>query len=157
MSLTAVSWHGVLLAEVARLAPAGRIGSTTGAVLAFGLGMQSSLDAVVLVYFVACGISRLARYNATAAALSDDSGKVRYFEGTPIPSSLALVLVLIHGYGDADGGALPGMAADAIDSTTLRSIAGLGVLGCLLAAAGHGILERLRSASAQISDDHQQP
>ena len=35
-SATAVSWHGVLLAEVARLAPAGRIGATTGAVLAFG-------------------------------------------------------------------------------------------------------------------------
>jgi fucose permease len=33
---TAVSWHGVLLAEVARLSPPGRIGSTTGAVLAFG-------------------------------------------------------------------------------------------------------------------------
>lgn len=36
LSLTVVSWHGVLLAEVARLSPAGRIGSTTGAVLAFG-------------------------------------------------------------------------------------------------------------------------
>ncbi len=36
MSMTAISWHGVLLAEVARLAPAGRIGATTGAVLAFG-------------------------------------------------------------------------------------------------------------------------
>ena len=36
MSVTAVSWHGVLLAEVARLSPAGRIGATTGAVLAFG-------------------------------------------------------------------------------------------------------------------------
>jgi nitrate/nitrite transporter NarK len=36
LSATAVSWHGVLLAEVARLAPAGRIGATTGAVLAFG-------------------------------------------------------------------------------------------------------------------------
>lgn len=35
-SATAVSWHGVLLAEVARLAPVGRIGPTTGAVLAFG-------------------------------------------------------------------------------------------------------------------------
>lgn len=35
-SATAVSWHGVLLAEVARLSPPGRIGSTTGAVLAFG-------------------------------------------------------------------------------------------------------------------------
>lgn len=36
MSLTALSWHGVLLAEVARLAPAGKIGATTGAVLCFG-------------------------------------------------------------------------------------------------------------------------
>jgi fucose permease len=35
-SATAVSWHGVLLAEVARLSPSGRIGSTTGVVLAFG-------------------------------------------------------------------------------------------------------------------------
>jgi len=36
LSATAVSWHGVLLAEVARLSPSGRIGATTGAVLAFG-------------------------------------------------------------------------------------------------------------------------
>ena len=36
LSVTAVSWHGVLLAEVARLSPPGRIGATTGAVLAFG-------------------------------------------------------------------------------------------------------------------------
>jgi nitrate/nitrite transporter NarK len=35
-SVTAVSWHGVLLAEVARLSLPGRIGATTGAVLAFG-------------------------------------------------------------------------------------------------------------------------
>ena len=33
---TAVSWHGVLLAEVARLAPRDRISNTTGGVLAFG-------------------------------------------------------------------------------------------------------------------------
>jgi nitrate/nitrite transporter NarK len=36
LSVTAVSWHGVLLAEVAQLSPPGRIGATTGAVLAFG-------------------------------------------------------------------------------------------------------------------------
>ncbi|MDP3243014.1 MAG: hypothetical protein Q8M69_21530, partial [Reyranella sp.] len=36
LSITGVSWHGVLLAEVARLSPVGRIGATTGAVLAFG-------------------------------------------------------------------------------------------------------------------------
>jgi CDP-diacylglycerol--serine O-phosphatidyltransferase len=64
------------------------------AVLAFGMGMRGMWDCAVLVYFVGCGISRLARYNATASQLSDDSGKVKYFEGTPIPSSLLLVGVL---------------------------------------------------------------
>ena len=48
----------------------------------------------ILLYFVGCGISRLARFNATSDALSDESGKVKYFEGTPIPTSVALVLVL---------------------------------------------------------------
>ena len=78
------------------------------AALAYAVGMRGGLDAVVLVYFVCCGISRLARYNATAAALSDESGKVRYFEGTPIPTSLALVLVLaILAYRARIGPALP--------------------------------------------------
>jgi CDP-diacylglycerol--serine O-phosphatidyltransferase len=49
---------------------------------------------VILGFFVACGVSRLARYNVTADALSDGTGKVKYFEGTPIPTSFALVLVL---------------------------------------------------------------
>ena len=48
----------------------------------------------MLSYFVCCGVSRLARYNVTAEAMSADSGKVTYFEGTPIPTSLALVIVL---------------------------------------------------------------
>jgi CDP-diacylglycerol--serine O-phosphatidyltransferase len=64
------------------------------AALAFALGMRGGWDVLVLCYFVACGISRLARYNVTAAALSDDSGKVRYYEGTPIPTSLGLVALL---------------------------------------------------------------
>jgi len=34
-SATAISWHGVLLAEVARLAPAGQAGGVTGGVLSF--------------------------------------------------------------------------------------------------------------------------
>ncbi|MDD9943741.1 MAG: CDP-alcohol phosphatidyltransferase family protein [Myxococcales bacterium] len=62
------------------------------AVLAYGIGMRTQLDALALVYFVLCGLSRLARYNATADAMSDESGKVKYFEGTPIPTSLVLVL-----------------------------------------------------------------
>ena len=64
------------------------------ATLAFGLGMRGILDGIILVYFVACGISRLARYNVTAGDLSDAEGKVKYFEGTPIPSSLILVAIL---------------------------------------------------------------
>jgi CDP-diacylglycerol---serine O-phosphatidyltransferase len=64
------------------------------AALAFAVGMRGVLDVVVLLYFVACGISRLARFNVTSAQLSDETGKVKYFEGTPIPSSLLLVAVL---------------------------------------------------------------
>lgn len=64
------------------------------AALAFAAGMRASLDVAVLLYFVACGISRLARFNATADQMADDSGKVPYFEGTPIPTSVLLVGVL---------------------------------------------------------------
>ena len=61
---------------------------------AIGLGLRGGLDIIILIFFVACGISRLARYNVTASQLSDDSGKVKYFEGTPIPSSLFLVAIV---------------------------------------------------------------
>jgi CDP-diacylglycerol--serine O-phosphatidyltransferase len=64
------------------------------AAIAYGCGMQGLYDRVVLGFFVACGVSRLARYNVTAESLADDSGKVKYFEGTPIPTSLGLVLLL---------------------------------------------------------------
>jgi CDP-diacylglycerol--serine O-phosphatidyltransferase len=64
------------------------------ALIAYGCGMQGLFDRIVLAYFVACGVSRLARYNITAEALSGDEGKVKYFEGTPIPTSLVLVLVM---------------------------------------------------------------
>jgi CDP-diacylglycerol---serine O-phosphatidyltransferase len=64
------------------------------AALAYGLGMRGAIDVIILVFFVACGISRLARYNVTAGQLADASGKVKYFEGTPIPSSLILVAML---------------------------------------------------------------
>jgi CDP-diacylglycerol--serine O-phosphatidyltransferase len=64
------------------------------AVLGFTLGMRGGWDMLILAYFVVCGISRLARFNVTAAALSDGTGKVRYFEGTPIPSSVVIVGLL---------------------------------------------------------------
>ena len=64
------------------------------AVLAYASGMQGLFDRVVLAYFVACGVSRLARYNVTAEALSEGSDKVKYFEGTPIPTSIVLVAMM---------------------------------------------------------------
>lgn len=64
------------------------------AIIAYGCGMQGLYDRIILVFFVACGVSRLARYNVTAETLSEGSGKVKYFEGTPIPTSILLVLVL---------------------------------------------------------------
>jgi CDP-diacylglycerol---serine O-phosphatidyltransferase len=62
------------------------------AVLGFTLGLRGGWDMAILTYFVVCGVSRLARFNVTASALADEStGKVKYFEGTPIPTSIALV------------------------------------------------------------------
>ena len=58
------------------------------AAIAFAAGLNSRLDQVILLFFAMCGLSRLARYNVTAESLSDEKGKVEYFEGTPIPTSV---------------------------------------------------------------------
>jgi CDP-diacylglycerol--serine O-phosphatidyltransferase len=65
------------------------------AVLGFTLGLRGGWDMLVLTYFVVCGVSRLARFNVTSAELADETtGKVKYFEGTPIPTSIVIVLLL---------------------------------------------------------------
>lgn len=64
------------------------------AALAYACGMQEIADRIILAYFVACGVSRLARYNVTAEAFAAEAGKVTFFEGTPIPTSIVLVGML---------------------------------------------------------------
>ena len=64
------------------------------AAIAYGAGMTGVWDIVILIYFTACGVSRLARYNVTAEELSGGGEKVEYFEGTPIPTSLVLVAIV---------------------------------------------------------------
>ena len=64
------------------------------AALGYACGMQGGWDWLVLSYFVGCGVSRLARYNVTAESLSGTEGKVKYFEGTPIPTSVVIVGLL---------------------------------------------------------------
>lgn len=64
------------------------------AALGFAAGLQGGWDVAALVYFVCCGVSRLARYNVTAETLSAGANKVAYFEGTPIPTSVVLTAIL---------------------------------------------------------------
>ena len=64
------------------------------AALGYACGLQGGWDWVVLSYFVGCGVSRLARYNVTAESLSGTEGKVKSFEGTPIPTSVVIVGLL---------------------------------------------------------------
>ncbi|KAJ5281075.1 CDP-alcohol phosphatidyltransferase [Penicillium angulare] len=59
------------------------------AVVAFALGLRTGVDHLLLTFFVLCGLTRLARFNVTVANLpKDGTGKSKYFEGTPIPTSL---------------------------------------------------------------------
>lgn len=57
------------------------------AALGFAAGLRGGWDWIALMYFVCCGVSRLARYNVTAERLSEGADKVAYFEGTPIPTT----------------------------------------------------------------------
>jgi CDP-diacylglycerol--serine O-phosphatidyltransferase len=81
------------------------------AALALAAGMDGGWDAAALIYFVCCGVSRLARYNVTAETLSGGADKVSYFEGTPIPTSVVLTAVLAFAaWRDRIGDALYGGA-----------------------------------------------
>ena len=64
------------------------------AALGYACGLQGGWDWAVLSYFVGCGVSRLARYNVTAEQLSGGGDKVKFFEGTPIPTSVVIVGLL---------------------------------------------------------------
>ena len=69
--------------------------------IAFAAGANTLVDQLILLFFTACGVSRLARYNITAESLSAETGKVTYFEGTPIPTTIvplaALMLAFYRG------------------------------------------------------------
>lgn len=108
------------------------------AAIAYACGMQGFYDRIVLVFFVACGVSRLARYNITADSLADEGGKVKYFEGTPIPTSLLLVVVLwVAASEGAIGNALWGGALK-IGGLTLHPLV------LLFALSGSLMISRIR-------------
>ena len=85
--------HSTLGRELDSLADVISFGVAPAA-LGFAAGLRGGLDWAILIYFVCCGVSRLARFNVTAETLSAGGDKVKYFEGTPIPTSVVLVGVL---------------------------------------------------------------
>lgn len=86
--------HSALGRELDSLADVISFGVAPAA-LGFAAGLRGGWDWAALVYFVCCGVGRLARFNVTAEALAKDGGgKVAYFEGTPIPTSVVLTGVL---------------------------------------------------------------
>ncbi len=85
--------HSVLGRELDSLADVISFGMAPAA-LGFAAGLDGGWDWVVLTYFVCCGVSRLARYNVTADTLAEGGDKVKYFEGTPIPTSVVLTAIL---------------------------------------------------------------
>jgi len=85
--------HSALGRELDSLADVISFGVAPAA-LGFAAGMHGGWDWIVLIYFVCCGVGRLARFNVTAEQLSAGSGKVKYFEGTPIPTSVVLTGIL---------------------------------------------------------------
>jgi CDP-diacylglycerol--serine O-phosphatidyltransferase len=100
--------HSALGRELDSLADVISFGVAPAA-LGFAAGLRGGLDWVALVYFVCCGVSRLARFNVTAEALSEGGDKVHYFEGTPIPTSVLLTAVLaVAGWQGRLGDALYG-------------------------------------------------
>ena len=89
------------------------------AAAAFALGLRTPLDTLCLTFFVLSGLTRLARFNVTVAALPKDAtGKSKYFEGAPIPTSLGLVTAMAVAtraglvVGGSGGGMVGGLLGD---------------------------------------------
>ncbi|PKY07387.1 phosphatidylserine synthase [Aspergillus campestris IBT 28561] len=67
------------------------------AAAAFALGVRTPVDHLLLSFFVLCGLTRLARFNVTVAVLpKDKTGKSKYFEGTPIPTTLSISFLMAY-------------------------------------------------------------
>ncbi|CAG8958934.1 hypothetical protein HYFRA_00012931 [Hymenoscyphus fraxineus] len=67
------------------------------AAAAFAIGLRTPVDHLLLTFFVLCGLTRLARFNITVANVpKDETGKSKYFEGTPIPTSLSIAALMAY-------------------------------------------------------------
>lgn len=97
--------------------------------------MRTPVDHIFLTFFVLCGLTRLARFNVTVQALPKDAtGKSKYFEGTPIPTTLSIVALI--GYWVSKGWVLENIPYGTVLTGTpfeFHPMVGLFVLsGCLM-------------------------
>ena len=97
------------------------------ATIAYAAGLDTWVDRMILLFFSMCGLSRLARFNVTAESLANEEGKVQYFEGTPIPTSVVPLGLLMLAFftGNLYRIELPGATFHAIALLFLLS-------GCLM-------------------------
>lgn len=69
--------------------------SVSPAIIAFAIGFRSTVDTLVLAFWVLCGLTRLARFNISTNNIPKDStGKSQYFEGLPVPTNLIWVVFM---------------------------------------------------------------
>lgn len=67
------------------------------ATAAFAIGFRTPVDHLILTFFVLCGLTRLARFNVTVQNVPKDAtGKSKYFEGTPIPTTLSIAGLMAY-------------------------------------------------------------
>lgn len=92
-----VCLHGAsIFCKHAKLIPQVSFGIAPAA-SAFAIGMRTPVDHLFLTFFVLCGLTRLARFNITVANVPKDAtGKSKYFEGTPIPTSLSIAALMAY-------------------------------------------------------------
>jgi len=105
------------------------------AVSAFAIGLRTPLDHVLLTFFVLCGLTRLARFNVTVQDVPKDAtGKSKYFEGTPIPTTLSIVALI--GYWVSQGWVLENIPWGVVGKGTFyefHPVVGLFITsGCLM-------------------------
>jgi len=79
-SATAVSWHGVLLAEVAKISPDGRVSAMTGGVLSFGSAGMMSFP---LVFSAILGLTDIYAFGFFLAAVPAVVASVLLFRRDP--------------------------------------------------------------------------
>lgn len=69
--------------------------SVSPAIIAFAIGFRSTVDTLILSFWVLCGLTRLARFNISTNNIPKDStGKSQYFEGLPVPTNLVWVVFM---------------------------------------------------------------